>query len=214
MTRSWGTAASAPGLSSRLRSAGPPPQPRETAQRPPGVGRQFRRDFARHVHAEPFHARRPHPARADVDTGAEQPGPRQRGPFRRHLGRPGLPGAVVAPAAGLRRGIIELPAQVLHPAAGGSQVVKHGPLLPVPLGRHRRVALGIEAHTCPVATQPPLTLRTAPSTSRTFSIISSRARLRSTWVSSAPEDTGPAASASAPRVARTSGSGGNASEAK
>ena len=96
--------------------------------------------------------------------------------------------AGVAPAAGLRGGIIELLAQVLHPAAGGAQVIEHGLLLPVTLRRHRRVALGVVGPRLPVATQPPLTLRTAPSTSRTFSIISSRARLRSTWVSSAPDE--------------------------
>ncbi len=65
----------------------------------------------------------------------------------------------------------------------------------------------------PVACQPPLTRLAAPSTSRTLSMVSSRLRLRSTRVSSAAVDIVPC-SASVARVARTTGSGGKASEAK
>ena len=64
----------------------------------------------------------------------------------------------------------------------------------------------------PVAIQPPLTRLAAPSQSRTLSSISSRVRDRSTRVSMAAVDSGSGPSTRS--VWRTSGSGGNASEAK
>jgi hypothetical protein len=63
-----------------------------------------------------------------------------------------------------------------------------------------------------VEIQPPLTRLAAPSLSRTLSSISSRVRERSTRVSSDAVEIG--CSDSVASVWRTSGSGGNASEAK
>lgn len=62
--------------------------------------------------------------------------------------------------------------------------------------------------------QPPLTRWTAPSTSRTLSIVSSRDRRSSTSGSSAGSESGRPACARASNVRRTCSSGGKAIEAR
>ena len=123
---------------------GAPAQAGEAAQGPAGLGRHRRRDLARHVDAQRLHPRRPHPARADVDTGTEQPGPRLRSaPSADTSAGQGCPvqlshrphGCAAGSSSCWRRYSIRQPRR--------AQVVEHGLLLPVALGRHRRVALGV-----------------------------------------------------------------------
>ena len=117
------------------------------------------------------------------------------------VGRVPRPGAHVAPPARLGERVVEVTAQHLHPARRPGEVAAHRLLL-VGRGPGRRggSARGRTSTAAPVAIQPPCTRRTAPSTSSTLSIISSRPRRSGVRVSSAAVDSGRPAAASASSV--------------
>ena len=113
------------------------------AQGPARPGGQLGRDLPGRVHAEGLHPGRPHPPRLDRHARPEQPLARRGGAGLGHLRRFPRAGAVVAAPA--RRGgrIVELPAQVLHPALAGGLVGQHGLLLAGALGGHPLVAFRV-----------------------------------------------------------------------
>ncbi len=92
----------------------------QPAERPARLGGAGSGDLAGRVDPELLHAGRPHLPRLDRHAGPGEPVPRGRRAGRRHVGGPGLAGAVVAPAARRRLGVVELAPQELHPAAGRS----------------------------------------------------------------------------------------------
>ena len=70
--------------------------------------------------------------------------------------------------------VVQLPPKELHPAACRPRIVAHRLLLGLPLSRDPRIPLGVVRPGLTRGGPAPFTRRTAPSTSRTFSMVSSR----------------------------------------
>ncbi len=106
----------------------------ETAERAARLGRTVRGDLAGGARdPQVLHPRRPHPPRLDRDPGAEQSLPGCVRAGLRDLGVRLPASAVVAAAAAGRLRVVELMAQVLHPAGIGHLVGQHGLLFADPL---------------------------------------------------------------------------------
>ena len=123
-----------------------PAQAVEPRHRAPGLGALVGRDLALEVEPERGEAGRPHRAGPDLHAGPVHVGARGGHGLRVRHGGQGDAVAPVAPAAGPpvgQLGVVELGAQVRHPAPGGGHVVDHRLLLRLAGGLHPRVPLGV-----------------------------------------------------------------------